>query len=180
LKLGPRELLRAIDFRLSEILKLDLVVGIGAAAGGIWLALSRPERLDDVLNITIASLGVVIGAVLAGAAILGAFLDQSFLSKLKRIDADPVRYFGPFFFTAFVGTIGLLISIVTAAVGTDSPPWLFASLTGAAGLATGWAIASVLYDLDVLVQFLRLQEAAAEVSDESGKGPGGVRQLPQR
>ncbi len=177
----PKDLFQALDFRLSEVLKLDLLVGIVTGAGGLWLALQHPRDLNEVVGPALGVVGVIIGAVIAGAAILGAFLDQAFLRKLKRIkNGDPVRYFAPFFFTAFMGVLGILFLLVLMAMPDGTPAWIRATIAGFGGLTTGWTIGSLVYDLDVLVQFLRLQETAANVPDQvPEEAEGEVRRLPR-
>lgn len=111
--------------------------------------------------------GVVIGAVIAATAILGAFLDQEFLRKLKSVGKDPAYYVAPFLFTAFLGVIGEILLLIVLPL-SSATTWLPATLVGAAGVAIGWALGSLIYDLDMLDQFLHLQSAAADGDDEVG------------
>jgi hypothetical protein len=121
--------------------------------------------------------GGVIGAVVAGAAILGAFLDQAFLRKLKRIERDSTYYIAPFLFTAFLGTVAIILLLVLLALTPSGLARLRALLAGATGLSTGWTLGSLIYDLDMLVQFLQLQDAAADVPDSGDEG--NVRPMPR-
>ncbi len=161
----PKALMAALDFRLSELFKWDLVVGLACGAFGVWLALTHPESLDRAVTFAGSLVGVVIGAVVAGAAILGAFLDQSFLRKLRAIDKEPVRYFAPLLFTATLGVVAGFLLLALAVTPSTAPTWILATTAGLAGLAAGWTLASLIYDLDVLVQFLQLQDAAAQAKD---------------
>lgn len=166
----PKALLKALSFNLDEVVRWDFVIGLGFAAGGVALAVNAPALLSQqVVPVAATLVGVVIGAVIAAAAILGAFLDQEFLRKLKRIERDPVYYFAPFLFTAFLGVVGEILLLVILPLET-APTWLLATLAGFGGQAIGWTLGSLIYDLDMLVQFLQLQTAAADVEDEPGDG----------
>lgn len=162
----PAALFSALNLKLDEIIKWDLLIGIGTAAGGVWVSLVHPELLSNVLPVGVGLVGVIIGAVVAGVAILGAFLDQAFLRKLKLIDSEPVHYFGPFLFTAFIGVIASLLLLVVAVTPLTASSWFLALVSGLSGFFAGWTIGSLLYCLDALVQFLRLQEAAADIPDD--------------
>jgi len=48
--------------------------------------------------------------------------------------------------------------------------WLLALLMGITGTLVGWTLASLIPDLSMLVQFVHLQQAAAEIP---GEGFGG-------
>jgi MFS family permease len=174
----PKALFKALRFDLAELLKWDFLIGVGFAAAGVWMALNAPERLNaQVIPAAIGIVGVVIGAVVAGAAILGAFLDQAFLRKLKRIERDSTYYIAPFLFTAFLGTVAIILLLVLLALTPSGLAWLRALLAGATGLSTGWTLGSLIYDLDMLVQFLQLQDAAADVPDSGDEG--NVRPMPR-
>lgn len=179
MSLKPKALLEALDFRLSQLWKLDLVVGMAMGAGGAWLALEHQERLDSAVTAAIGLVGFFIGTVVAAAAILGAFLDQAFLRRLKQVGSEPVHYFAPFLFTAFMGVIAALLLLALIALPNGAPRWLWGTLGGIGGLATGWTLGSLVYDLDVVVQFLRLQQAAADVPDEPAERRAKVRPLPK-
>jgi hypothetical protein len=172
----PATLLRALNFRVSEVLRWDLIVGLLGAGGGIWLALASPQALGRVLPIAATVVGIVIGAVLAGVAILAAFLDQSFLRKLRAIQREPVRYIAPFLFTATLGVFAALLILVMVALprplATETPAWLRATLGGLTGLCVVWTIASVLPNLNTLVQFLGLQYDASDVPEIVPGGEG--------
>ncbi len=181
----PKDLIKAIDMKIfSEVFKLDLLVGLGFGAGTAWLSVKHPEVVQSALGVTASLVGVVVGSVVAGVAVLGAFMDQSFLRKMRRIDADPVRSFAPFLFTAVIGVFAAIFLLVLGVLPVDNIDWIRAIVGGLAGLFTGWTLASLIYDLDVLVQFIRLQEDAAGVADsrpeENGDdGDHVVRRLPQ-
>jgi hypothetical protein len=163
----PESLAEALDsYRPSKILKYDFVIGLGGAAGGIALGITSPRTLADALPIAGAFVGVVIGAVLAGVAVLAAFLDQAFMKKLKRIDAQPIRYMRPFLFTAALGVVASLFLLILVALPGRTPTWLTATVSGLTGMAVVWTLASVLPCLDMLVQFIGLRFVAADVPEE--------------
>ena len=83
---------------LGDVLQIDFWIGLLGAVSGIILGLKYPGRLIGSVSVTAGIVGVIIGAVIAGAAIQSAFLDQSFLRKLRAINRDPVTYLTPFFF----------------------------------------------------------------------------------
>jgi xanthosine utilization system XapX-like protein len=89
---------------------------------------------------------------------------------LKRINREPVRYLGPFLFTAVLGVASMFGLIAVSALPPAPPEWLLASLMGITGTLVGWTLASLIPDLSMLVQFVHLQEAAAEVPGEGSNG----------
>lgn len=175
----PRTLAAALDFRLSEILKYDLFIGIAGGAGAGWLATSHPEKLKDILPLAAGLVGVVIGAVIAGVAILAAFLDQPFLRKLRAINKEPVRYMRPFLFTAVLGVMASLFLLVLVAL-PPKPQWLVASIAGLTGTAVVWTLASVIQDMKILVQFVGLQFDASEIPDDADLTNLATRRVTER
>lgn len=163
----PSSLTEALRrFTLDEILRLDLYVGILGGVGAGLLAFYAPDKLDGVIVVAASLVGVVIGAVLAGVAIMSAFLDQAFLRKLKAIGREPVRYIEPFLFTAWLGIMSAFSLLVFVALPNATPQWLFIALAGLSGLLSTWTLGSVVWDLDMLVQFLGLQVDAADIPDD--------------
>lgn len=163
----PKSLGEALDFKVSQLLQVDLVVGVGGAVGAAWLAAKDPALLKEMLPLAIGLVGVVIGAVVAGVAVLAAFLDQPFLRKLRAINKEPVRYLRPFLFTATLGVVAslaclLLLPLVSATL------WVRLPIAVIAGLSAFWTIASVVPDLHMLVQFVGLQFDATDVPDDLG------------
>lgn len=163
----PASLAEALKrFELGEILRLDFFLGLLGGAGAVLLALYAPDKLGAVVRLAASFVGVVIGAVLAGVAIMSAFLDQAFLRKLKAIGREPVRFVEPFLFTAWLGIVSAFLLLLFVALPDSSPQWLSAGLAGFGGFAAVWTLASVIWDLDMLVQFLGLQMDAAEIPDD--------------
>lgn len=162
----PSSLAAALDsFRPSQIfLRYDFLIGVAGGVGGLVLALLAPERIGDLILLAGAVVGVVIGAVIAGVAVLTAFFDQSFLRKLGASGHEPVRFMRPFLFTATVGVVALLFLFVLAAL-PNKPTGVYAPMAALAGLCCVWTLVSVLPGLDMLVQFVGLQHEAAEFVD---------------
>jgi len=161
----PTSLAAALDLRLSQILRLDLLVGLIGGGGAIWVCLNDVEALGRLIPIAATVIGIVIGAVLAGIAILASYMDQQFLRKLREIGREPVRYLRPFLFTALLGVSSSLLLLALAVLPNHVDAWVLASVGGLTGTAVWWTIASVIADLDVLVQFIGLQFDASNVPD---------------
>jgi hypothetical protein len=168
----PANLRQALNFKLvDEVLRYDFLVGILGGGGGVWLAVGSPATLSHVLPVAATIVGIVIGAVLAGTAILAAFLDQAFLRKLRAINREPVRYLAPFLFTATLGVFAALLLLVMVALPKSTPAWLLATGGGFTGLFVFWTLASVLANLNVLVEFVGLQYDASEVPEIRPRRP---------
>ena len=135
--------------------------------GGVWVALEAPERIDALIPVIVGVVGVVIGAVLAGVAVVAAFMDQAFLRKLRAIKKEPVRYVRPFLFTAWLGTVCAISASVLTAIPRDTDAWVRAPISGFTGLTAFWTLGSVIPDLDMLVQFIGLKFDASEIPDDA-------------
>lgn len=151
---------------LGDILQMDFFLAAGGAVGALVLALNAPENLLSAVGVASEIVGVTIGAMIAGVAITAAFLDQSFLRKLKAIDRDPVDYLSPFLFTVAAGVAALLSLMVLSTVTTGAPTWLLASVGTLAGFFSTWSIASLIPVMGTLVQFVQLRMAAVDVPDD--------------
>jgi hypothetical protein len=162
----PNRLRGALDFKLSEVIRYDFFIGLAGGAAFLWLSLRHAAKLNDVLPLATGLIGVVIGAVLAGVAVLAAFLNQPFLRKLRAINREPTRYLRPFLFTAFLGVIAALLSMLVAGLPATAPVWLSATLGGLDGMAIAWTITSVIPGLGMLVEFVGLQFDASDVPDD--------------
>lgn len=158
-----RHLFRALDFHLSEILRVDLAAGVIGCGAAIWLAINHPERVPQVLTIGQSLVGVILGAVVAGVSIQVAFLDASFLRKLRAINRSPVRYIAPFLFTVVLGVVAMLVLLTLSAMNAEGPAYV--TISAIAGLLTVWAVASLIPGLDTLVQFVGLKLDALEVPE---------------
>ena len=161
-----RHLWRAIDLKLSELLQLDLWIGLAGCAGAVTAALVAPTALLSTLGVASQVMGIVVGAVIAGVSIQAAFFDQAFLRKLRAINRDPVAYLAPFLFTAVIGVAAMLGMLVLSALTASTIPAVLAIIGGLTGLLTVWALASILPCLATLVQFIGLKMDALDVPDD--------------
>jgi hypothetical protein len=168
---SPSSLADALDFRLSEVLRYDLYVGLLGGVGAAVLAVARPEVITSLVGIAAALVGVVIGAVVAGVAMLAAFMDQSFLRKLRAINRDPVRYMAPFLFTAVLG-VGASLCLLVLRSLPSRPEWLLSTAAFITGTLVVWTLVSVIPNLGMLVQFVGLKVDATSIPDDA------VEQLP--
>jgi hypothetical protein len=162
-----KHLWKALDFRLSEILRLDFWFGLAAGGGSAALAVVTPSAILRCVGITSGLVGVVIGAVLAGIAVQAAFMDQEFLRQIRAIGKNPVRYLSPLIFTAVTGIFSMLGLIALSALSVKSEIILLGILSGVTGFFTVWTVVSLLYCLSTLVQFTGLKMDA--LGDDSGE-----------
>lgn len=153
-------------FPLRDVLRGDLLVGVLGAAGAGVLGHARPDLVTTMSAVAVGLIGVVIGAVLAAATLVAAFLNSTFLRKLRVIGEDPVDYLAPYLFTGILATVGSVLAITLAATPATAPSWWIVPLGSAVGLFGGWAIASMVPNLTNLIRFIRLQQEAAEVPDD--------------
>jgi hypothetical protein len=179
-KQRPSSLREALDFRLSEILRYDFYIALVGLVGGILAEVESIASLPLLIAVAAGLVGVIIGAVIAGVAVLAAFMDQVFLRKLKAINKEPIRYLAPFIFTAVLGVIAALAVLAVSAVPTDAPGWLRGTAGGLAGFLVTWTITSLLPDLKMLVDFVGLKMDATDVPDDVGITQPAPRRLPRK
>jgi hypothetical protein len=160
---------RALRFNRHELLQPDLYLGIAGGVGSLVMAILAPDALLRSVPVAAGLLGVIVGAVIAGVAILTAFMDQAFLRKLAAIDRNPVRYLGPFLFTAVLGVFAMIFLIALSTMSSRSPGVLLAIFGLVAGFLTIWTIASLLPCLSMLVEFMGLKTDALGVPDEEAQ-----------
>lgn len=145
------------DFLVALVLSLMLTISelLSRRVFGIIL--------DIGLNVS----GVILGIVIAGAAIQAAFMDQEFLRKVSAIGKNPVTYIMPFLFTATLTILVLLISILAKVAETlfAMPAPASATATFFISLLICWAVLSLLPCLAMLAQFVQLKSAAAKTDD---------------
>jgi NAD/NADP transhydrogenase beta subunit len=164
----------ALRFNRHEFFQLDLYLGVAGGAGGLILAILAPDALLRTVPVAAVMLGVIVGAVIAGVAILAAFMDQAFLRKLAAINRAPVRYLGPFLFTAVLGVFAMIFIIALSATSSSSPLAVLAFLGCVSGFLSIWAIASLLPCLSMLVQFMGLKTDALGLPDEEDRSQGAA------
>jgi hypothetical protein len=161
---------------LGEVLQIDFWIGLAGGIGGLVLGLRYPTQLIEAVSVIAGVVGVVIGAVIAGVAIQSAFLDQSFLRKLRAIGKDPVDYLTPFLFTTVIGVFALLALLILSVVTPTANTAALATLGAIGGLFTCWAVASLLPGMATLIQFVGLRQDAIDVPDDIDIRPGRRRQ----
>lgn len=161
-----KHLWSALDFQISDLLRIDLLVGVGGGTVVGVLAGLAPERVISSAPWAAGVVVAIIGAVVTGLSVQVAFLDQPFLRKLRVIDTDPVRLLAPFMFTAVLGVIALLPTVIVANLSSTTPEAVICTVGAFAGLTVFWTVASVLPDLDTLVQFVQLKIDALDVPDD--------------
>jgi hypothetical protein len=161
-----RPLWQALHFEPSEILRADLFLGVGGAGGAVAMAFITPSALLRGVPVAAGLIGVIIGAVIASVAIQTAFMDQAFLRKLKAIGYEPVSLMAPFLFTAVISIFSMLGLIVLSTLSDKSNLVLLSIVGGLVGLFLIWAVASLLYCLATLVQFVGLKMDAVDVPDD--------------
>jgi hypothetical protein len=161
-----RRLWDELAFTPSEILRADLFLGVAGAGGAAAMAVIAPAALLRGVAVAAGLVGVIIGSVIASVAVQTAFMDQSFLRKLRAINRKPVRYLAPFLFTASISVFAMLGLIVLSTLSDKSNVVLLGAVGSLTGLFTVWAVASLIYCLDTLVQFVGLKMDAVDVPDD--------------
>ncbi|MGA3537746.1 hypothetical protein ACK8GE_00345 [Micromonosporaceae bacterium DT194] len=173
-----QHLWEALDFKLSELLRMDLGVGVAFGLAALALSFTEPDAVVRAAPGAIGVVGVIVGAVIAGISFQAAFMDQAFLRKLRAIESEPVYYLAPFLFTAVLGVISMFALIVMSAVSPEAPEGLIALISAPTALLTTWTIASLIPGLATLVQFVGLKMDALDVPDDVTR-PEGQHQTPR-
>lgn len=174
-----KRLVAKLDLTLDELLRYDFGIGILGGIGGIILAVSYPKTLHSTAPIVIGLVGVVIGAAIAGMAVIAALMDGVFIRKVHAIGRRTSRYVAPFAFTALLGVCAALVLLVLVSLPTHAFEWLRITVGGLAGLFAVWTVASVLPLLSLTMDFVELKGDAANVPDSS-VADGNVHQMPDR
>ena len=135
---------------------------MAGGVGGGFLEADRPQQIDVMVGVSAGVVGVVIAAVVSGAAIIAAFMDQEFLRKLASLDPPrpPAKYLAPFIATAFIGLISMLLLLgLTGDPSTTAPASQV--LAGFTGLMVVWTITSLGGTLKMIVDFVDLKDIAS-------------------
>lgn len=154
------------SLRLKDILRTDLAVGVLGGIGAYWLAVHASKSLHNALPAAVALVGVVVGAIVAGTAVVAAFLNPVFLRKMRAIGEDPVAFLAPFIVSGVVGTTAALFAITLSALPPHTPSWLLNLIATITGFTVFYAIASMGPNLTTLIRLIRVQSDAAEVPDD--------------
>ena len=88
-------------------------------------------------------------------------------AKRGTIEYKPVRYIASFVFTAAISVFAMLGLIVLSTLSDKANVVLLGTVGGLTGFFIIWAIASLIYDLDALVQFTNLKMDAADTPDDA-------------
>src|SRR6266699_6689964 len=152
-----KHLWRALDFRLSEIRRVDFLLGLIAGGGAAALAVVTPDAALRCVAVASGLTGAIIAAIIAGLAVQAAFMDQAFLRRIQAIGREPVYYLAPLLFTAVIAVFAMLGLIVLSALSPKSGAVLLGIVTGITGFFTVWTVTSLLYCLATLVQFMGLK-----------------------
>lgn len=158
----------AFDLSLSELLGVDLMLGVvGGVLGGIAAA-KWPHTAISTAPWAAGVVAAIIGAVVAGLSVLIALLDQAFLRKLRATNVNPVKLLVPLMWTAALGVVALLPLVVLANLSEKAGRGWLCPVGVAAGFLAFWCVASILNDLDTLVQAIGLKMDALDVPDDIG------------
>jgi hypothetical protein len=158
-----------LDLNLfAEILRWDAVVGIGAAVGAGILAATERD-VSAPLACAAGVVGVVIGAAIAGAAVIAAFMDQPFLRKLSALGRRPGYFLAPLVFTGLLGIVAEASMLAWFGLLENSQ-----SLRVVAGAVSGffgaWALASLIPDLVAISELADIKATAAAIPDDHPLG----------
>jgi hypothetical protein len=158
----------AFDISLSELLGIDLLLGVvGGVLGGVAAA-NWPHAAISTAPWAAGIVTAIIGTVIAGLTVQIALLDQPFLRKLRAINVNPVKLLVPLMWTAALGVVSLLPLLVLANLSETAGRGWLCPFGIAAGFLSFWCVASILNDLDTLVQTIGLKMDALDVSDDIG------------
>lgn len=165
-----RPLLDAIDFHLfREVLRYDFVMAVLGAVGGAVRWANRPFQEASLVGVAAGLVGVVIGAVIAVAALQAAFMDRGFLLKIRFLKVRPSYFLAPALFTSSLGVLAALTTLTLLALPTDLPTWVDATAGGVSGFFVVYTIASLIPVLRILVEFTELKATAALIADDDAR-----------
>ena len=171
-------MIEKLDLQLHEVLHFDILVGAAGGIGALWLSWESPVTLVHAAPDVLSVVAVVIGAVIAGTAIIASFMDQVFLRKIHLIGKRAKRYVAPFIATAAIGVGAGLALIVFIALPPSAPLWLFRTLGGVSGFLALWTISSIWPLLRFTLDFVDLKSDAAEVPDDVVEPGTTISRLP--
>jgi len=167
---SPPSLLEELRIDLSEVLRYDLYIGLAGGVLAGWLAWDEKHELGGVLSTASQLLGAVVGTAIAAFAIVTAFMDESFLRKVRMLGREPGYFVAPLAFTIAIGVVAAIAMIGLSALPATAPLLVRVALAAATGLFTIWTLASLLPNVKMLMQFLQVRFAASELRDVP---PGG-------
>lgn len=167
-KRSTREALaESLDLNLfGEVMRWDAGVGLIGAIGGGLLAASDRNDLMAVIAVVLTVVSLVVAAVISGATVLAAFMDQPFLRKLAAIGKRPGYFLAPLVFTALIGIAAAFSLLVWMAI-LDGPTVGVVLAGGFSGFFACWALASLIPDLVIIAELAEIKATAAGIPDDS-------------
>lgn len=171
-------MIEKLDLRLHEVLHYDILFGVAGGVGALWLSWESPATLVRAAPDVLSVVAVVIGAVIAGTAVIAAFMDAVFLRKIHLIGQRAKRYVVPFVATAAIGVGAGIFMIFFIALPPSAPHWLFRTLGGISGFFALWTISSVWPLLRFTLEFVDLKSDAADVPDDVVVSGAPISHLP--
>ncbi|MFI0265868.1 hypothetical protein [Streptomyces luteogriseus] len=140
----------------------ELLAFIGGAVGGGLIAYNRYRHIGSPVPVAASLTGLVIGALIAGMAIMARCHDPAFLKTLDRHGGSPAsKYFSPFITTATVGVVAILAIISYTLLPVGASPVCRAAVGAAAGGLTLLTLAGLTGALGTLITYLDVYEYAA-------------------
>lgn len=144
----------------------ELVVALAGGAGGAWLEYSKSAHIDSVTRVAASMIGIIIGAIVGGLAMMTRALDTQLLKKLQRIGETPVaKFFSPFLTVIFVGVLAGIFLLLISALPECLPTGLRTTIGAATGFLTLLTLSGLLPALGSLIAYVDLLEDAARVPD---------------
>lgn len=131
-------------------------MGAGTA-GGALVAVAEPAAVNGIVAAASALVGVVIGGVIAGMAILTAGLDTAFLRKLNQLPAEAEGYLAPFLATTAISIVAVVSLLVWGAVATVNNV-VSGVVGGVSGGLVLWSLSSLIPALGTMVFFVGLRQ----------------------
>jgi hypothetical protein len=111
-------------------------------------------------------IGVIIGAIVGGLAMMTRSFDTQLLKKLRRIGVKPTEFFGPFLSVIFLGVLsGIFLLAISGLPACMATGWR-TFLGAVAGILTLATLAALLPAMGSLIAYVDFLEEAAQVRDD--------------
>ena len=154
-----KEYSRLVKLHPSSWSWLEFAAFAVGVFGGAWVAYHRYPHIGSPIPVSASLVGLTIGALIAGLAIMARSHDKNFLKALRKAGATPAsQFFAPFITTATIGIMAILAIIAYSILPSDLEPALRATFGGAAGGLTLLTLAGLTGALGTLVQYIDLYE----------------------
>jgi len=137
----------------------SVVALVAGAVGGGLVAYHRRPHLGSPIQISASLAGLVVGALIAGLAIMAKSYDSEFLKSLDRVNGGPVsQYFSPFITTATIGILAILSILAYTIIPVDFAA-VWRTVVGAfAGGLTLLTLSGLAGAFGTLIQFIDIYE----------------------